>query len=224
MSKIIKAFICLFLAGLVVVFLCSHSEVWEKVASILIAVTGVLVTLFYPTITNNYFISVIQSKDVEGKAPADTERTSITLQNRNLNSDSQKESWYPTVVANEGDIIRFKVTYTNKSGANQNDVLVFVKWSEALEYIPGSTILYNSNHKKGLKLTSDGLADDTGINIGNYKAGASGVVTYEAKVKDGLVKGMNYLRNWTQIYVNDLTPELEKDFVQDYADVMVEIR
>ena len=223
MSVLLKIVICVILAVLAVIPFISKGEIWPKIASTGIGIIGALVTIFSTsqTTVNAQHVTIYQNSEIKVYAPLDNELTQISLQNRNLSSKLQNESWFGDVVANEGDIIRFKVTYTNKSDNVQNNVLMFVKWSEYLDYIQGSTILYNSNHKEGINLESDGLADDTGINIGNYLAGASGVVTYEARVKTGLGIGANVLRNWTQIYVNDLTPELGTSFVQDYADVTV---
>ena len=228
MELFLKISIIVALFAFAFVSVLSKKKIWTKIWSVVSSVVGIAVTLFFPSVQNNITYNnygtvyyVFQSEKAEFVAPKDNDRTLITLQNRNLDKEMENDRWYGTVVANEGDTIRFKVTYTNKSESLQNDVLVFVKWSGYLEYIPGSTMLYNSNHKEGIKLDSDGLADDTGINIGNYEAGASAVVTYEARVKSCLGIGTNVLRNLTQIYVNDLTPELGKDFVQDYADVMV---
>lgn len=152
--------------------------------------------------------------------PQESDYTSVEVNVRNKSNEMEKSAWYGTVAAEEGDTLQFKVSYTNKSGATQNDVQVLVLWSDYLEYVLGSTILYNSNHKEGITLSSDGLAEN-GINIGNYGAGAAGVVTFECRVKNGLGIGTNVLRNWVQIYVNDLNPELIQDCVQDHADVMV---
>ena len=161
-------------------------------------------------------------KEQSEEKPIETEKTSVNLQIRNLEHPGESELWYATDVANEGDKLRFKVTYTNLSEDRQTDVLIFIKWSEFLEYIPDSTILYNSNHKEGIHLESNGLQDDMGINIGNYAAKGSAIVTFEAVVKDGLPSGgTNVLRNYAQVYVNDLHPELGKDSVQGYCDVMV---
>lgn len=67
-----------------------------------------------------------------------------------------------------------KAAYVSAANRANEDVHVLVLWSDYLEYIPGTTVLYNSSHKDGIALSSDGLADK-GINIGNYDAGASGV-------------------------------------------------
>ena len=207
----------------------THDERHIQIASVLAAVLTILATVFLPS-TVNQTINANVVNIYEGKVeaieekpttpPQESDYTAVKVTVRNKSNELQKSSWFGTVVADEGDILQFKVSYSNKSGAVQNDVQVLVLWSDYLEYSPGTTILYNSNHKNGIALSSDGLADK-GINIGNYGDGSSGVVTFECRVKDGLGIGTNVLRNWVQIYVNDLNPELVQDCVQDHADVMV---
>lgn len=126
--------------------------------------------------------------------------------------------WKKQVYAKVGDTVEYKITYKNTSDSLEKDVVIFDKLGSNQTYIAGSTKLYNSNYKDGLALKSDGLTTSEGINIGDYKAGAAGVVTFQVKMKDDNLGcgGDNVLRSWGQGYIgHDATMK------QDYADVLI---
>ena len=82
-----------------------------------------------------------------------------------------------------------------------------------LEYVTGTTYLYNSSNKNGKKL-GDTVATD-GVNIGNLSAGGSAYVTFTTKVVNKtLVCGSNRLINWANSSVNSKA-------LKDDASVMV---
>ncbi len=126
--------------------------------------------------------------------------------------------WKKQVNAKVGDTVEYKITYKNTSDSLEKDVVLFDKLGSNQTYVPGSTKLYNSNYKNGLALKSDGLTTDEGINIGDYKAGAAAVVTFEVVMKDNNLGcgGDNVLRSWAQGYIGH-----EATMKQDYADVLI---
>lgn len=126
--------------------------------------------------------------------------------------------WKKQVNAKVGDTVEYKITYKNTSDSLEKDVVIFDKLGSNQTYVKGSTKLYNSNYKDGLALKSDGLTTDEGINIGDYKAGAAAVVTFEVVMKDNNLGcgGDNVLRSWAQGYIGH-----EATMKQDYADVLI---
>ena len=117
-----------------------------------------------------------------------------------------------------GDTVEYKITYKNTSDSLEKDIMIFDKLGSNQTYVKGSTKLYNSNHKDGVSLESDGLTTGDGINIGDYKAGAAAVVTFQVKMKDDNLGcgGDNVLRSWAQGYIGH-----EETMKQDYADVLI---
>lgn len=104
--------------------------------------------------------------------------------------------WYRTTEAEIGDLVECQFYYLNTSDALQENLMVRYVLPDNMEYIPGSTVLYNSNFQKGV-----GLKDDTvttsGINIGHYKPQGNAYVRFTARVIDkSLSSGLNCLINW----------------------------
>ena len=126
--------------------------------------------------------------------------------------------WKKQVYAKVGDTVEYKITYKNTSDSLEKDVVLFDKLGSNQTYVPGSTKLYNSNYKDGLTLQSDGLTTSEGINIGDYKANAAAVVTFQVVMKDDNLGcgGDNVLRSWAQGYIG-----AEPTMKQDYADVLI---
>ncbi|MBQ3293513.1 DUF11 domain-containing protein, partial [Candidatus Saccharibacteria bacterium] len=126
--------------------------------------------------------------------------------------------WKKQVYAKAGDTVEYKITYKNTSDSLEKDVIIFDKLGSNQTYVKGSTKLYNSNHKNGISLESDGLTTKDGINIGNYEAGAAAVVTFQVTMKDENLGcgGDNVLRSWGQGYIG-----ADANLKQDYADVLI---
>ncbi len=125
------------------------------------------------------------------------------------------KEWKTNVNAQVGDKVEFQVEYKN-IGENQRHTNVMIKdvIADNLQYVPGSTILYNSNHPNGAVYNEDTLTT-TGVNIGNYQTGANAFVRFTAIVVDkSLECGSNTLVNWMQGGVGRKT-------IQDYATVML---
>lgn len=124
--------------------------------------------------------------------------------------------WLHSLEAKVGDEVEIQFEYRNldKRENLHEDVMVASLLPAALEYIPGSTVLYNSNHPNGLSVNEDTIAT-TGINIGDYRIGANAYIRFSVKVTDtDLDVGSNTLVNWTRGCVNNVV-------LQDYAAVVV---
>ncbi|MBR3232675.1 DUF11 domain-containing protein [Candidatus Saccharibacteria bacterium] len=126
--------------------------------------------------------------------------------------------WKKQVNAKVGDVVEYKITYKNTSDSLEKDVVIFDKLGSNQTYVKGSTKLFNSNHKSGISLESDGLTTKEGINIGNYEAGAAAVVTFQVTMQDDNLGcgGDNVLRSWGQGYIG-----ADATLKQDYADVLI---
>ena len=131
------------------------------------------------------------------------------------------KEWFDQIKVNDGDTVEYKITYKNTSKVSEKDVHIVELMGTNLQYVKGSTVLYNSNHKNGISTTSDDLVSKNGLNIGDYAAGATGIVVFKAKVVNNLTATFgcgtdNVLRNWAQGYIGT-----DNTMKQDYADVIV---
>ena len=107
-----------------------------------------------------------------------------------------------TKTVKSGDVVTFKVRYENTGTMDQNNVVVKDVIPKELEYVKGSTKLYNNNFENG-KEVNDDIVSENGMNIGDY-AGSTGwaEVTYQAIVKDGITCGIE-LVNAAIVSTND---------------------
>lgn len=121
--------------------------------------------------------------------------------------------WATSVNAEIGDIVEIQIKYENINEIKHDNVMIRDILPPNLEYIAGTTKLYNVQHDgSGL---SDGITDQ-GVNIGNYTPGSDAYVRFSAKVDDvNLAPGSNTLVNWSQGGVGPVT-------LQDYAAVVVQ--
>ena len=92
-------------------------------------------------------------------------------------------------IVKAGDEVTFKVRYENTGTMDQLNVVIRDILPDKLEYIAGSTLLYNNNFLDG-KSVNDDIIAEAGMNIGDY-AGGNGwaEIVYRAKVKDNAYCG-----------------------------------
>ena len=127
---------------------------------------------------------------------------------------TNKADWTDLLTANIGDEVEYQITYDNTSKSTTQAVTVKDILPNNVEYIKGSTVLYDALYPKGLKIDQDSLTTK-GLNIGNYTAGSNAVVRFRGKVVDkNLACGKNEITNWAQVGV-------EKNTKQDAAKLMV---
>lgn len=128
------------------------------------------------------------------------------------------DTWSEQVKAKSGDTVRYRIQVKNTGNTDLKGVVVRDVLPENLEYIKGSTTIVNSNHSTPLTL-SDDIVSTTGINTGDYGAGALAVLYFNAKVKAGVSdKCTNtLLRNIAQTSAGKNTGTKE-----DTADVLVD--
>lgn len=110
-----------------------------------------------------------------------------------------------------GDELEYQIAYRNTGTVDQMNVMVIDALPANIEYIPGTTKLWNADID-GATNREDTIMT-TGVNIGNYAPGANAYIRFRAKVVDNtLACGSNTLNNWAKASVNDLV-------LQDFASV-----
>ena len=118
--------------------------------------------------------------------------------------DSEDGIWQGSINAEIGDEVEYQITYQNTSNCTQTDVVISDSLPTNMQYVAGSTVLYNVNHPNGLVLDTDAVVADNGINIGAYTAGSNAYIRFTAKVVDeDLAWGSNTLVNWGRASVGE---------------------
>ncbi|MBQ3309336.1 DUF11 domain-containing protein [Candidatus Saccharibacteria bacterium] len=124
------------------------------------------------------------------------------------------KTYKDSVDANVGDTVEYQIYYKNTTGEHVDNVMVKDILPNNMEYIAGSTKLYNTTNPNGIKNDDDTITT-TGINIGGYNKDGDAYIRFRAKVVDkSMVCGTNKLVNWGQVGVGKTT-------LQDNAFVMV---
>lgn len=115
-----------------------------------------------------------------------------------------------------GDEIEVQVHYTNSSNSKRENVMMKIVSPESVEYIPDSTILFNTTNPDGI--ARDDTAEANGINIGSYNIDGDGYIRmrYIVRGSENNAVGKNILRFWGQIDDGTIT-------LQDSTDVMLNL-
>lgn len=122
--------------------------------------------------------------------------------------------WKEAVEAKIGDEVEYKIVYKNLLANTVENVMIRDVLPTNVEYVPGTTYLYNYYYQNGTLLDSDNLTT-TGINIGSYQPKGNAEVWFTGKVVDKtLACGSNQLVNWASSTVNSVV-------TKDDASVMV---
>ena len=130
------------------------------------------------------------------------------------NVTNGEKSFVDSVDAKVGDIVEYQIYFENTGDETLNNVVVRDLLPENMEYIEGTTKVYNTNHPEGATFKDETITT-TGVNIGNYEAGSNAYIRFRAKVVDkSMICGSNKLVNWGQIGAGTNT-------IQDNAFVMV---
>lgn len=116
------------------------------------------------------------------------------------------KDWNDVIEAKVGDIIDYQIQYKNTSSKSTKNVMVKFVLSKNVEYIYGSTVLYNVSNPDGIKM-SDAIAT-TGVNIGGYTSNSNAYVRFSAIVRNvNLLDGENSLTAWGQVGVGQETKQ-----------------
>ena len=137
---------------------------------------------------------------VKAQVSQPQEKTNIDLAKTVRNKTNGEKSWVETVNAKSGDTVQFQIHAKNTGSAGIQNLVIRDILPKGLNYVAGTTKLYNTSNPKGLKV-SDNIIQNSGINIGTYQANGDAYVRFDATVaaeKDLPVCGDNVLTNIAQ--------------------------
>ena len=127
-------------------------------------------------------------------------KTDIDLAKTVRNKTNGEKTWVETVNAKSGDTVQFQIHAKNTGSAGIQNLVIRDILPKGLNYVAGSTKLYNTSNPKGLKV-SDNIIQNSGINIGSYQPNGDAFVRFDATVsaeQDLPVCGENTLTNIAQ--------------------------
>lgn len=101
--------------------------------------------------------------------------------NCSVSKEGAKE-YHNEIDAVPGEILDFKIHFVNTGTTLLKNVAVYDTLGEGLEFVPGTTKIYNKTHPEGTT-ESDNLFSN-GFNIGDYRGGSDAVIIYKVKVTD----------------------------------------
>ncbi len=141
---------------------------------------------------------------------------SITTKLANTVRIKGNKGWNESVDVKVGDEVEYQIEYENLGSAEAKNVMIRDILPDNVEYVKGSTYLYNSSNPNGVRLNDDTLTTD-GINIGNYGPKGNAFIRFTAKVvnKNLACGKKSQLVNWANATVNSKVSK-------DDASVMVE--
>ncbi len=127
-------------------------------------------------------------------------------------------TWSEEVTAKSGDTVRYRIHVKNSGNTTLKNLVVRDILPTGLSYVKGSTTIVNTAHPKGVTL-SDGIVADSGINLGDYAAGAGAWLYFNATVDSSVSEKCSntLLRNVIQASAGSSTGTKE-----DSADVLVD--
>ena len=137
---------------------------------------------------------------VKAQVSQPQEKTNIDLAKTVRNKTNGEKSWVETANAKSGDTVQFQIHAKNTGSAGFQNLVIRDILPKGLNYVAGSTKLYNTSNPKGLKV-SDNVIQNSGINIGSYQPNGDAYVRFDATVsaENSLpVCGENTLTNIAQ--------------------------
>ncbi|MDZ7786511.1 MAG: PKD domain-containing protein [Candidatus Saccharibacteria bacterium] len=95
--------------------------------------------------------------------------------------------WRETLEANPGDTVSWLVTFKNEGATELKNVKVVDEVPEGLTVVPGTVKLVNGNYPDGYVYPDSAIQANgrqVNVDIGNYKPGVLGYVTFRTKIAD----------------------------------------
>ena len=118
---------------------------------------------------------------VKAQVSQPQEKNNIDLAKTVRNKTNGEKSWVETANAKSGDTVQFQIHAKNTSSAGIQNLVIRDILPKGLNYVAGSTKLYNTSNPKGLKV-SDNVIQNSGINIGSYQPNGDAYVRFDATV------------------------------------------
>lgn len=113
---------------------------------------------------------------------------------------------------NTGDSVEFQIEYANCDSVTHQDVIVKSNLPANFEYIEGTTVLYNEEHKNGIILEQDTISKE-GVNIGDYSAGSSAYVRFRARNTNSPDEDFNVAAITGEVKAGNHVQIIEEDLV-----------
>ena len=121
---------------------------------------------------------------------------------------SGTKDWTDNLTANIGDEVEYQIAYQNLESTTVSDVMVKDVLPANLEYVEGSTVIYNSSHPSGFTYDDGAALFSTGLNIGSYGSEANAFIRFKAKIVDNSFEcGENTMTNWGQVGTGSTTKQ-----------------
>lgn len=98
-------------------------------------------------------------------------------------NNAKNNDWQVANTAKAGEKMDYMIRFENKGNTTLNNVVVGDNLPDYMQYVPGSTYIYNGNHPNGTPAGSDNVAKG-GINVGNYAPGSDGYVVFTVKLDE----------------------------------------
>ena len=134
----------------------------------------------------------------------------FTLTNSVRHDGQGVDDWENSISAKTGDIVNFRLVYTQTGDVTRNNVIMRSQLPVGLEYIVGSARIANASHPNAPLVKDINPDADTetknittiGLNIGNYTNSSNAVITFSARVADANLLancGANMLTNAAEV-------------------------
>lgn len=119
---------------------------------------------------------------------------------------SENGTFDTKVDAQVGDMVEFSITYQNRDEIVHPNVTISDILPSGLEYVEGTTVLYNMEHIDGIAWDDIITESGSGVKIGQYGPGVYAKVCFMAKVVgDNMADGRNILVNGAKVQVGHVT-------------------
>lgn len=139
----------------------------------------------------------------------------FTVEKAVSQTGNAKYQWKKDLTAEPGEKVAYRIKYKNTGEVQHDNVVVKDQLPKHMNYVKGSTKLFNSQNMNGKQLNDD--VAGKGINIGSHAPGGASYVVFEAQADklEDLECGLNKLTNKVIV---------ETDYGQkdDTADVVIE--
>lgn len=98
-------------------------------------------------------------------------------------NNAKNNNWQVTNTAAAGSKLDYMIRFENKGNTTLNSVVVGDNLPDYMQYVAGTTKIYNANHADGTPAGSDNVTKG-GINVGNYAPGTEGYVVFTVKLDE----------------------------------------
>lgn len=109
--------------------------------------------------------------------------------------------WLAGIDVKSGDLIEIQYDYQNQdTELKHRNVTTSIGLPDGIEYVPGSTILYNSAYPEGVEAGNDAIVTN-GLVIGDYMPGANAYIRITARItatptQDKVIDTLCYAQVW----------------------------